>query len=978
MKLTKLVTLLAAAGLTHLTLTAHAEELERVEVTGSSIKRVNAETASPVQVITAKQIESMGARTLMQVLDNLPAAKPGQQDFRSMYTGSDGASQANLRGLGAQGTLVLLNGRRLSFYGAPAGFQTQFVNIDAIPAAAIERMEVLTDGASAVYGSDAVAGVINVITKRAYQGLQLNVSTDRSSEVSAFGEHQLSATYGFGDLDRDRFNIYGSVNLFKRDRIAFADTYLLRPEQFYVNNPNFITNLRIGTGSEPGVMNPGSQFVFDSKGARTSMAAPGCNNVFTSGANKSCVVNGLPNQLDTGPQSERATGYLAGRLNISPDMEGFAEFVYTDIKLRSERGPATFNSSQTVNWYSRNTGTKLNTFVGAFMGPNHVYNKLTPELQAKMGGAAGLTYTFQDAQGHFSQETGDKSYRAMAGLRGTLFGDWDYETALSVAASHSTVLQTGNINTAGFEKAFGPFTFDPVTKRRFMPDKPAFEFGVISAKNDALLREAYATFDIQSYTKLISLDGKIEGKVATLPGGDVRAAFGYNLMQESFYTPGNTDAANGHITQQGGSWFDGKRNIGALFSEVIVPITKNLELDAAVRLDKYPNFAANLAPKLGLKFRAMPELLLRGTYSQGFRAPNLAESGEGGVFAQRGGMKDTIRCDETNAIANKLKSSVDKADQDLGKNLLNSNCSNNIAGLTPPNKDLKPETAKIGTLGLVFQPWKNFDISADYWVVQRRDEIIRQDFQELYDQYAEKYGPTLAGAPGVVRSPISDADMGNVAAAAAMCNNPANAAACTGKPLSYTVGLLAGMSNSYLNRGSTFIDGFDFDAHGRFSLGVMGRLNLGLAATIAKTNKYDSALGEGFSQNYVGFYGQPKLRTTVSADWRYENFGSSLFVNYTGGTKWASDKGDEENSNPTSCKAAGVALPADLCGGAPSYYTVSLGFNWEPIKALNLGLNIKNVLDKKPHYDPNGWEGYNHAQNVFGRVFNVSASYKFW
>lgn len=124
-----------------------ATDLARIEVTGSNIRRSDVETASPVQVISKQDIQNMGARTLLQVLDNLPAARPAQQDARSLFTGSDGASQANLRGLGAQGTLVLLNGRRLSYYGAPAGFQTQFVNIDAIPAAAIERMEVLTDGA---------------------------------------------------------------------------------------------------------------------------------------------------------------------------------------------------------------------------------------------------------------------------------------------------------------------------------------------------------------------------------------------------------------------------------------------------------------------------------------------------------------------------------------------------------------------------------------------------------------------------------------------------------------------------------------------------------------------------------------------------------------------------------------------------------------------------------------------------------------
>jgi outer membrane receptor for ferrienterochelin and colicin len=276
-ELKKLIAALAAVGLAGGAFAAEGDDkkddkLYRVEVTGSSLKRINAETASPVQVIDARQIENMGAQTLMQVLDNLPAARPAQQDFRSMFTGSDGGSQANLRGLGAQGTLVLLNGRRLSFYGAPAGFQTMFVNIDAIPAAAIERMEILTDGASAVYGSDAVAGVINVITKKNYQGLEAKASTSHSQEVSSYGEHQASLVYGKGDIGNDGYNVMASLNVYQRDRIALADTYDKRPDYFYVNNPNFIPNFRIGVGSEPGQLNPGTFFVFDpaKNNARTS------------------------------------------------------------------------------------------------------------------------------------------------------------------------------------------------------------------------------------------------------------------------------------------------------------------------------------------------------------------------------------------------------------------------------------------------------------------------------------------------------------------------------------------------------------------------------------------------------------------------------------------------------------------------------------------------------------------------------------
>lgn len=979
MKLNQLTLLFVAAGLGSSVFAESEQALERVVVTGSSIKRVNAETASPLVVVTAADIEAMGAGTLQQVLENLTVARPAQQDFRSIFTSSSGGSQANLRGLGAQGTLILLNGRRLSSYGAPAGFQTQYVNIDTIPAAAIERMEVLTDGASAIYGSDAVAGVINIITKKSYQGLQLEAKTAQSQMVKSFGEHQVNANFGFGDMVVDGFNVFGSINLFRRDRIPFSGTYLLRPDHFYVNNPNFITNLRINEGSGPNDFNPGTLFVFDPKNVRTSMAAPGCNNVVASGVNTSCVVNALPNQLDIVPSSDRASVYLAGRYAVDSKTEAFAELALSQVDFKGGIGPRSFNTGTTINWFSRNTGTKLNTFIWPFLGPNHEYAaKLSPDLKSKMGGAAGLTYLFSDARADAGVRNTDQSHRALVGLRGTIFGDWDYETALSLAGAKSVASQSVNISVAGVQKAFGPFTVDPVTKRTYISDQSAFKFGVSNEQNSALLREMFPMWESPSKTQLITLDGKIEGKLASLPAGDVRAAFGYSLVRESFDSPGNADAANGLITQQGGSWFDGKRTVGAVFAETIVPITKALELNTAVRLDKYPHFAANLAPKLGLKFRAMPELLLRGTYSHGFRAPNLAESGEGGVFAQAGGINDAIRCDETNAIANRLMASVSKADRDLGSSLLNSNCSINIAGITPPNKELKPEKAEIGTLGMVFQLTKDFDVSADYWIVQRKNEISRQGFQEVYNQYAEQFGPTLNGAPGVIRNPITDTDRSNVAAVAAMCANPANAAACQGGALGYSVGLLAGMSNNYVNRGRTMVDGFDVDAQARFSLRDFGRVRLGFTATIMNRDIFDFGAGDGYGGNSVGYYGNPKIRATFAASWYYKEFGSTLFVNYTGKTKWATEEFDAQANNPTTCKANGVALPSDLCGGSPALYSLSLGFTWAPTKNLNFGLNIRNALNTKPHYDPFGPEGYNTAQNLFGRIYSVSANYKVW
>ena len=567
-----------------------ATELARIQVTGSNIKRTDAETASPVQIVTAKDIENMGARTLLQVLDNLPAARPAQVDSKSLFSGSDGASQANLRGLGAQGTLVLLNGRRLSYYGAPAGFQTQFVNIDSIPAAVIERMEVLTDGASAVYGTDAVAGVINVITKSSYQGLEISGTWDVAPRFDSYGEKQASITGGFGDLDEDRYNVYASINLYERNGIPLSEWYDKNPAQFYVNNPNYISDMRLGTGSAPGEFNPGYYFAIDPvTKARRDEAAPGCNNVLAVATGTRCIwQTWLNNEINGGAESKRTTAYVNAHFLIGESTEGFAEATYTDIDLRANGGTPRAYGTTTGNpqsWFSRNTGTTVNQFLTPWLGPNNEYNHASPELRAVNGGVVGLGYLLQDVGGgHFGQRNTDQSYRALAGLRG-YFGDWNWETAFATAGSHSVTYQTTNVNIDGFIKAFGPFTVDPGTGRVIISDHPAYRFGEISEANAALIREAFPTFDIQSWTRLHTLDGKVEGPLFTLPAGEARAAFGFNVTRETFYTPGNEDAANGKITQQGGSWFDGKRTTYALFAETVAPLTEKLELDAALRVD---------------------------------------------------------------------------------------------------------------------------------------------------------------------------------------------------------------------------------------------------------------------------------------------------------------------------------------------------------------------------------------------------------
>lgn len=831
-------------------------------------------------------------------------------------------------------------------------------------------MEVLTDGASAVYGTDAVAGVINVITKKSYEGLEYNVSTNQSSRIGSYGEHQASVTGGFGDLDRDRYNVYGSLNLYKRDAIPLSDIYDKRPSQYYVNNPNYINNLRLDTGSRPGAFNPGSYFAFDPvTGARVQEPAPGCTTVISEAAGPRCVWQTWMNrEIDAGADSKRITAYINSHFLIGENTEAFAEGTYTDIDLRAKGGtPSGFNTTtgNPTSWFSRNTGNVVNQFRTPFLGPNNVYNNASPELKAMMGGVVGLQYLLGDMGDHIGQRNTDKSYRGLFGLRGSL-GDWNWETAFATAGSHSVTYQTINVNLQGFERAFGPYTVDPGTGRVLISDNPAYKFGEYSEANAALLREAYPTFDIQSWTRLHTLDGKIEGALFNLPAGEVRAAFGFNVSRETFYTPGNTDAANGLITQQGGSWFDGKRTTYALFSEAVAPITDKLELDAALRVDKYPNFNANLAPKVGIKYQVLPKLLLRGTYSEGFRAPSLAESGTGGVFAQLGGYRDETRCNETNAIANLLLQSNRSGDTDLGRSLLNADCSRTVARMTQPNQDLKPEKAKIGTLGLILEPADWLSVSADYWFIYRRDEIVAPDYSKPEDIIS------------MARSEITDSDRANVAAVAAMCADPASGVSCPAVLPGYSVGNVASVIGQYKNRGKTLIDGFDFDVRGRFGLGNAGRLNVGMAATLANRQTYyfDDETRWSYG-NYVGYYGNPKFRATLNADWMYKQLTTSMFINYVGGTKWAWDRIDAQDNNSDTCTASDVAVSPRHCNGVPDWWTANLSVNWKPDEHLQLGFSVLNIFNRTPFYDPNGFNNNSDYTNNYGRVYSVNVGYKF-
>jgi iron complex outermembrane receptor protein len=254
------------------------KHLQRVVVTGSNIKRVEQETASPVQVLSRQEIEQSGAQTVAQILDNLTSNdRTAISDLGGTNSWASGATGVSLRNLGTGATLVLLNGRRLSSYGFADGLQSNFINIDSIPSDVIERVEILKDGASAVYGSDAVAGVVNIITRKNYRGVGVKASAQQSLKRSFLDrERKASIIGGAGDLETDGYNAFAHLEVYSRGKYTDRQIRPLLPDWYIRMNPDRDST---STGSIPGnyvgrypanYRNPALA------GKSINVAAPGC------------------------------------------------------------------------------------------------------------------------------------------------------------------------------------------------------------------------------------------------------------------------------------------------------------------------------------------------------------------------------------------------------------------------------------------------------------------------------------------------------------------------------------------------------------------------------------------------------------------------------------------------------------------------------------------------------------------------------
>jgi iron complex outermembrane recepter protein len=612
----------------------HAQQpqrVEKIEVTGSNIKRVDTEGPAPVEIITKQQIERTGATNTNELLRSIATIDIFDQgETASNSPAGSGTATIRLRGFSESNTLVLLNGKRLpinALYDSSGAGAA--VDINMIPISAIERVEILKDGGSAIYGADAVAGVVNFITKRDWTGAEVKVGYGKSSRGDA-EEQSASAAAGFGNLDKNGYNVLVAVDRFKRDPILRKDRDISRSVDFR----------RFGAGDYRSSFSPFGNILDENFNFAGRTVRP-CPPENQSGV--ICRYDFNASLLTGYNGADRWSGMIVGNLRLG-SMKAYAQYTYSQSKDHFEAHPV-------PDFFLLPSG---NYYAGRFLqgGPRITDRKgeVNHMVLGLQGAAGRWDWEINGGQGKSEVENRDKNY---------------YNAELWFPALDAGLIDA-TVNT----------------------NNPAF---VESLKvSPTRIGESTNTF----------AEAKVSGELMQMRNGPLALAFGVQGMREELVdTP---DA----LTQQGlvvgsiqQSAVSAKRTVKSVYAEVSVPLLRNVELQGALRYDKYPN-ESNVSPKIAARWSVTPNFLVRASYTESFRAPSLKQ-----LFGNPEQGADTIATPEECAA---IQQPAD--------------CSVPAFFQTGGNVNLKAETGETYNLGFVFDQGP-FSAGIDFWRLDKTDNI---------------------------------------------------------------------------------------------------------------------------------------------------------------------------------------------------------------------------------------------------------------
>ncbi|GHB19495.1 hypothetical protein GCM10009038_17710 [Salinicola rhizosphaerae] len=595
-----------------------------------------------------------------------------------------GASFANLRGIGTDKTLVLLNGRRL----ANNAFDGGAVDLNSIPFGAIERVEVLRDGASALYGTDAIGGVINFITKKNLNGGGVEFGYEAPTQDGGGDSGDISATWGNGDLEQDGFNIMGSLSYRKQDALDYTDRDDIRT----IYDPNS------GINSTSSFAYPGNYYQGSVSGNLANDGGCDSEGLVDTGSDTCSYDYGRYGQVVQ--ESEKTSLYTRAAVKLAEHHTASLSFLWANSNSLAQSAPSPTSSSPQLQ-------------PGTLYYPDDPALDPTQPVSVRWRGIpAGPRVT----------ENKNDAKRLVLDFDGD-FSGFNYDSAVSWNQSKTDLIyRNGYLDDDVLEDAFNSGAIDP------------FSTDPLTEAGQQALREAEVNGTVQNaVAEVYSWDGKLSREIGDWFGaGSSAIAVGGDYRHERLSLDADYDVASratsGGLSPDAAVSED--RDVKGVYSELNVPIIDGLEVTAAVRYDDYSDVGDTTNPKISFRYQPIRQLLFRGSYSEGFRAPTLYELYDPYQFTySEGGLNDPVLC-PGGSPANGGVASRDCSTQFLAEN--------------GGNEDLEPEEAKNWTLGMVVQPFDNFSAGLDFWWVEIENEVSYLpasyvlDNADQYDSYINR------------------------------------------------------------------------------------------------------------------------------------------------------------------------------------------------------------------------------------------------
>ena len=863
-----LALVMGAGGSVAVLVPAQAQDI-RVDVTGTNIRRVEAEGALPVQVITRADIEREGIQSAITLVERLSAnSSVGGLNFSGAEGGTlVGYQSASLRGLGGPRTLVLLNGRRLT----NTAFSGTTVDINSIPLSAIERVEVLTDGASAIYGTDAIAGVINFITRQDFTGIEVNAyygDSDRGGgEVQRY-----NVSGGWGNLEKDKFNLWGSLDYHKVEEIR-ASQRSYAATSYLPNAPGGVFDRTSGNSIPGNVFLPA---VPGRAGQTVSPGLPGCLPPYsfpTAASPTQCRFD-YASVIDILPPSENWNAFAGGRWQFHNDHQAFFEASWSKAESLNRVSPAPISSATILS------GDPVLTVPGS---------PFYPAAFAAQYGLAGqpLEVFWRGLElGPRTDFNTVEQVRFLAGLQGVIAG-WDYSTAFNYTKAESTtewqagwvygsvilpILNSGRINLFGF-------------------NTPA---AVDEMRQALILGEV-----LKGESSMMEFDAKVSKEIFTLPAGPLAVAFGTTFRQEEYELISGDAPRNADVPGLGGSIStipEVDRNVWAVYAEANIPIVKNLEANIAIRYDDYENVGSTTNPKISLRWQPVREVLVRGAWGTGFRAPSLFDLYQPDLFGATGDIyNDPLRCASTGSPRD-----------------CNAQFTTRLGG----NPDLQPEESTNWSVGFAWEPTNWFSVGVDYWSI-KIDNVI--------------------GTPGET---AIFSDMVAAEAAGTLVRYAPGSAGCQGAgspPLPCPVNF--GIQN-LVNLSTLETSGFDLNFSLRSPATEVGRFTFAFTGT--KYFEWKQKEAGGDDVDLIGRYGGGVAATIV-------NSGSTgAFPKWKHSANFGWSRGPW-NANVHQTYVHGYE-DAGATRRVGSWSVFDVNASYTGFRNWSLTLGIKNVMDRDPPY----------------------------